>query len=272
MKEWYKEWKKLAVEMRKKILMMCSEANSGHPGGALSCVEILIVLLEKTMKYESPEDPNRDRFIFSKGHAVPALYAYLLEKGYFEPEEIHTFRKYGTRLQGHPIKEKCPFTDFNPGSLGQGVSAATGMALGYKMKNDPRKVYVLIGDGESDEGIVWEAASAAAHYHLDHLTYIVDLNAVQLDGTTAEIMNLGDLKKRYEAIGFLADEINGHDFEELVKAFEHHEEGKPHVILAHTIKGKGVSYMEGNCEWHGKAPNAEQLAIALKELEESSHE
>ena len=137
------------------------------------------------------------------------------------------------------------------------------------MKQSPQKVYVLIGDGESDEGIVWEAASAACHYKLDNLTYIVDMNAVQLDGATKDIMNLGDLHKRYEAIGFLVDEINGHSFEELLEAFSHHEEGKPHVILAHTIKGKGVSYMEGNYAWHGKAPNAEQLEIAIKELEEA---
>ncbi|MBQ1505670.1 MAG: transketolase [Erysipelotrichales bacterium] len=270
MEHQFEEWKKLAREMRKKTLMMVSKANSGHPGGALSCVEILITLFEHEMRlYDGPDDPRRDKFVFSKGHAVPSFYAYLIEKGYFREEEMDTFRQKGSRLQGHPIKEVCPFNDFNPGSLGQGVSAATGMALGYKMKKTGHRVYVLIGDGESDEGIVWEAASAAAHYHLDNLTYIVDKNGVQLDGKTEDIMNLGDLKKRYEAIGFLADEVNGHDFGELLEAFSHHEEGKPHVIIAHTVKGKGVSYMEGNYKWHGKAPDAELLAQALKELEEA---
>ena len=263
------EWKKLATRMRRDILKMCSEVNSGHPGGSLSCVEIFITLFEHEMNLgKGSDDPDRDRFVFSKGHAVPTQYAWMLEKGILDPEEIHTFRRTGSRLQGHQVKGISPFTDFNPGSLGQGVSAATGMALGYKLKKAPQKVYVLIGDGESDEGIVWEAASAAVHYHLDNLTYIVDINGVQLDGTTADIMNLGDLHKRYEAIGFLVDEINGHDFNELLEAFSHHEEGKPHVILAHTIKGKGVSYMEGDYHWHGKAPNAEQLEIALKELQE----
>lgn len=264
------EWKKLAKEIRRDILKMTSEANSGHPGGSLSCVEIIVTLFEHEMNLgKGSDDPDRDRFVFSKGHAVPAQYGYMLEKGILKPEEIHTFRKQGSRLQGHPVKGKTPYTDFNPGSLGQGVSAATGMALGYKMKKSPQKVYVLIGDGESDEGIVWEAASAACNYHLDNLTYIVDMNGVQLDGTTREIMDLGDLHKRYEAIGFLVDEVNGHSFEELLEVFSHHEEGKPHVILANTIKGKGVSYMEGNYAWHGKAPNAEQLEIALRELEEA---
>lgn len=264
------EWRDLAKRMRRDILTMCSEANSGHPGGSLSCVEILITLFEHEMHFgEGIEDPERDRFVFSKGHAVPTQYAYMLDKGILEREEIHTFRKQGSRLQGHPVKGKTPFTDFNPGSLGQGVSVATGMALGYKMKKASQRVYVLMGDGESDEGIIWEAAASAAHYHLDNLTYIVDMNAVQLDGTTEDIMNLGDLHKRYEAIGFLVDEIDGHSFEELLEAFSHREEGKPHVILAHTVKGKGVSYMEGNYAWHGKAPNAEQLEIALKELEEA---
>ena len=263
------EWKELARKIRVDILKMCSEANSGHPGGALSCVEIIITLFDHEMNLgQGSDDPDRDRFVFSKGHAVPAQYGYMLEKGILDPEEIHTFRQQGSRLQGHPVKGKTPYTDFNPGSLGQGVSAATGMALGYELKKAPQKVYVLIGDGESDEGIVWEAASAACHYHLDNLTYIVDINEVQLDGRTEDIMNLGDLHKRYEAIGFLVDEINGHDFNELLEAFSHHEEGKPHVILAHTVKGKGVSYMEGNARWHGKAPNAQQLAVALKELGE----
>lgn len=263
-------WKELAKRMRIDVLKMCSEANSGHPGGSLSCVEILITLFENEMRmYDGIDDPRRDRFVFSKGHAVPAQYAYMLDKGILDREEIHTFRKQGTRLQGHPCKGKTPFTDFNPGSLGQGVSAATGMALGYKMKKADQRVYVLMGDGEAGEGIIWEAASAAVHYKLDNLTYIVDMNGVQLDGTTKDIMDLGDLHKRFEAIGFLVDEIDGHNFEELLEAFSHHEEGKPHVILAHTVKGKGVSYMEGNYAWHGKAPNAEQLEIALKELEEA---
>ena len=258
-----------AANIRKMALEAIHSAKSGHPGGSLSCVEIFITLFEHEMNLgKGSDDPERDRFVFSKGHAVPTQYAWLLEKGILEPEEIYTFRKTGSRLQGHPVKGKSPYTDFNPGSLGQGVSVATGMALGYKLKNAPQKVYVLIGDGESDEGIVWEAASAACHYHLDNLTYIVDINEVQLDGRTEDIMNLGDLHKRYEAIGFLVDEINGHDFNELLEAFSHHEEGKPHVILAHTVKGKGVSYMEGNARWHGKAPNAELLAVALKELGE----
>ena len=214
------KWKDLAKRMRIDVLKMCSEANSGHPGGSLSCIEILITLFENEMRlYDGIDDPRRDRFVFSKGHAVPAQYAYMLDKGILDREEIHTFRKQGSRLQGHPSKGKTPFTDFNPGSLGQGVSAATGMALGYKMKKADQRVYVLIGDGEAGEGIVWEAASAAVHYHLDNLTYIVDMNGVQLDGTTKDIMDLGDLHKRFEAIGFLVDEIDGHSFEELLEAF-----------------------------------------------------
>ena len=266
----FNQWKSLAKEMRKDILQMCYLANSGHPGGSLSCVEILIVLFEHQMRLLSgSDDKKRDRFIFSKGHAVPAQYAYMIEKGILDREEMKTFRKQGSRLQGHPVKGKTPFTDFNPGSLGQGVSAATGMALGYKMKNSDQQVYVLIGDGESDEGIVWEAASAAVNYKLDNLTYIVDVNGVQLDGTTKEIMDLGDLKMRYQAIGFIVDEIDGHNFAELLTAFSHHQPGKPHVILAHTVKGKGVSFMEGNCAFHGKAPNKDQLDIAIKEIEEA---
>lgn len=263
------EWTKLANAMRKDILTMCNMANSGHPGGSLSCVEILITLFESQMNWgNGDDDPKRDRFIFSKGHAVPAQYAYMIEKGIIDRQEMISFRKQGSRLQGHPVKGKTPYTDFNPGSLGQGVSAATGMALGYKMQHSNQQVYVLIGDGESDEGIVWEAASAACHYQLDNLTYIVDMNAVQLDGTTKDIMDLGDLNQRYQAIGFVVDEIDGHDFQQLLQAFQHRQPNKPHVILAHTIKGKGVSYMEGNYTWHGKAPNNEQLQQALQELEE----
>lgn len=269
MKHSIDELKQLAKKYRIETLKMIHAAKSGHPGGSLSAVEILTTLFYEVIHvYEDPLDERRDRFFFSKGHCNPPYYAILADLGILEQDELMTLRKFGSRLQGHPNKNEIPFVDFNAGSLGQGVSAGTGMALGFKHQGKDNHVYVLIGDGECDEGIVWEAASAACHYKLDNLTWIVDMNTVQLDGATKDIMNLGDVPARFQAIGFVVDEVNGHDFEELYAAFQKKESGKPHVIIAHTTKGKGVSFMENNADWHGKAPNDEQLAQALQELEE----
>ena len=268
MNESIDELKALAKKYRITLLKMIHKAQSGHPGGSLSCVEILVSLFYKKLRlYDDPQDPRRDYFFFSKGHCNPPFYAILADRGLLEEEELWTLRKFHSRLQGHPERFKCPGVDFNPGSLGQGASAGTGMALGLKHQKKDNDVYVLIGDGECDEGIIWEAASAACHYKLDNLVWIVDMNTVQLDGPTKEIMDLGDLPKRFEAIGFSVAECDGHDFESLLPAFDKREPGKPHVIIAHTTKGKGVSFMENNADWHGKAPNDEQLEIALKELE-----
>lgn len=256
-----------AQEIRRECLRMICRAGSGHPGGSLSAVDILVALYYSKMKLsDDPNDEGRDRFVLSKGHANPPYYAILADKGYVPREELDTLRRLHSPFQGHPDCNKCPGVDCSTGSLGQGVSVAAGMALGFQMKRRDNHVYVLAGDGEIQEGICWEAFLAAAHYKLDNLTVIVDNNHLQLDGPVDEIMGMGDLAAKFAAFGFAVQRVNGHDFDALLAALDRREEGRPMCILCDTVKGKGVSFMEGNVEWHGKAPNAQQLEQALREL------
>ncbi len=258
-------------QIRRDIINMTADAASGHPGGSLSCVEILVALYYDIMHInpERPQMQSRDRFVLSKGHAAPALYAVLGEKGYFDKQEFKSFRQLHSILQGHPDSKKCPGVDASTGSLGQGLSIAVGMALGAKAAHNPIHVYALCGDGELQEGLVWEASMAAAHYRLDNLTVIVDYNKLQIDGANDSVMSLGDLKAKFEAFGYQVTEAaDGHDISQILRAIHYpHWDGKPKLILAHTVKGKGVSFMENQVGWHGKAPNEQQRTLALKELE-----
>lgn len=266
------EIKQISKKLRKEILMMIHNAQSGHPGGSLSCVDILNVLYTKCMKHfpdveKNPDYKNRDRFILSKGHASAALYTVLAHCGYFNEEELMTFRKIGSRLQGHPCSKKLPGIEISTGSLGQGLSIGCGMALGLKLDNIASKVYVYMGDGELEEGSVWEAAMNAVHNRLDNLIAFVDRNRLQIDGPTENVKSVGDVKAKFEAFGWNTLEIDGHDIIQIYNAIEKAKKSdKPIVIIANTIKGKGVSFMENNAGWHGKAPNDEQLKAALEEL------
>ena len=256
-----------ARQIRLEAIEMIAKAGSGHPGGSLSAADILTVLYYSKMRlFEDPRDERRDRFVLSKGHANPPLYAIIADKGWVPAEEKDYLRRLHHPFQGHPESNKCPGIDCSTGSLGQGVSVATGMALGFKLKNADNKVYVMTGDGELDEGLCWEAFMAAAHYKLDNLTVIVDKNRLQLDGSTDQVMDHKDLAAKFEAFGFTVDVIDGHDFDQILPALDHVEEGKPHCIIANTVKGKGVSYMEDNLDWHGTAPKGEQLEQARREL------
>ena len=262
------ELKQKAKKIRRQTVQMLAKAGSGHPGGSLSEVEILVSLYYSKMNLGAgPSDAARDRFVLSKGHANPPLYAILADKGYFSEEDLWTLRRLHSRLQGHPDMNKTVGIDCSTGSLGQGISVATGMALGFKHQHLPNHVYALTGDGELQEGIVWEAAMAAAHYKLDNLTVIVDRNGLQIDGTTEEVMALGRLHDKFEAFGFCVREIDGNDFAQVLQALDTHEDGKPVCIIAKTVKGKGVSFMENQVGWHGKVPSGQQLEQALKELE-----
>ncbi|MDO8963254.1 MAG: transketolase [Coriobacteriia bacterium] len=267
------------TRMRRDIIEMVGAAGSGHPGGSLSSVEILATLYFGVMKHDpaNPAMPDRDRFVLSKGHAAPVLYAVLAEAGYFPREELVTLRKLGSRLQGHPDARKTPGVEVSTGSLGQGLALANGMALALRLDanaagrdaGEGPTVYCLLGDGELQEGEVWEAAMLAAHYCLDNVVAIVDLNGMQIDGPTCEVMDVGDVEAKFAAFGWHVVTCDGHDLEELADAFaaaRAYSDG-PAVIVADTVKGKGVSFMEGLCDWHGKAPNAEQCATALSELE-----
>ena len=258
-----------ARTMRRNILNMIAEANSGHPGGSLSAVEILASLYFHTMRHR-PADPawqERDRFVLSKAHACPVLYAALAEAGYFETEELMTFRKIDSRLQGH-AHIKTPGVEMSGGSLGQGLSFGVGTALAARLDGRPTRAYVLLGDGECDEGQVWEAAMSASHYSLDNLVAIVDRNGIQNDRWTHEVMNLEPLPDKWRAFGWNALEVDGHDVAQLIGAFDEagRTAGKPTAIIAKTVKGKGVSFMENNANFHGKAPSPEQLAQALQEI------
>lgn len=240
-------------------------AKSGHPGGSLSMAEIITYLYFAEMKVDSPDDPMRDRFVLSKGHAAPALYAALAQKGFFPEEEMKTLRRVGSILQGHPASFKTPGVDMSTGSLGQGLSAACGMALCGK---DKFNVYCVVGDGELQEGQIWEAVMLANHYGLSNLYVFVDYNKVQLSGATDEISRVLDLKAKFAAFGWNTEEIDGHDFEAIEGALTAVKAKKgPSAIICHTVKGKGVSFMEGNPKWHGNAPNAEQYAAACAEIE-----
>ena len=260
----------IANDIRIGIIEQVYNANSGHPGGSLSCADILAVLYFNQMNIDS-ENPNakgRDRFVLSKGHCAPALYATLARKEYFDKELLKGFRKVESNLQGHPDMKKVPGVDMSTGSLGQGLSAAVGMAIGSKMEHEGYRVYCLLGDGELEEGQVWEAAMSASKNKLDNLCAIVDYNTLQIDGNVEEVAGLIDIKEKFESFGFNVIEVNGHDIEALIYAFNSAKDQKdmPSVIIAHTIKGKGVSFMEKKAEWHGKAPSQEQYEEAINEL------
>lgn len=266
----HEELKSVAKRLRRDIVTMIGKAGSGHPGGSLSAVEIVSTLYWKVLRHK-PSDPqwkDRDRFILSKGHAAPVLYAVLAECGYFSKSELATLRQLDSRLQGHADRTATPGVEMSSGSLGQGLSFAIGVALTGRLNSQDYRVYALLSDGECDEGQIWEAAMSAAHFKLDNLTAIVDNNGIQLSGFNRDIMNLDPLNKKWDAFGWQVFEVDGHDFSQLLDAFDkaRRVKEKPAVIIAHTIKGKGVSFMENNVDFHGKAPNAEQLEKALKEL------
>lgn len=264
---------KFNATVRSDILKMIHNAKSGHPGGSLSCVEILSVLYNKILNIspewkKSPDFEKRDRFILSKGHASAALYSVLARKGFFAPEELMTFRKLGTRLQGHPsTRTKLEGIEVSTGSLGQGLSMAVGVALALKLNNNPARVYALLGDGEMQEGSVWEALMSASHKGLDNLVIIIDKNNLQIDGDVDDVKTLEPLDKKLEAFGWQVSEIDGHNEDEIENAIKNAvKSGKLCAIIANTIKGKGISFMEDNAGWHGKAPNDDELKRALEEL------
>ena len=261
---------KTAQELRLTILEMNHKAGSGHTGGSFSCAEILTVLYEQFMNVnpENPKWEKRDKFILSKGHAAPALYATLSRKGFFDKKELGTLRQTGSILQGHPCMKKCPGVDISMGSLGLGTSVGVGMALTARTKNETWRTYVVCGDGELDEGQNWEAFASIAKWNLSNLTIIIDKNNVQLDGTKEEIMPMQDLRKKIESFGLKTLECDGHNCEDLQKTINVANEDKDAVvIIANTVKGKGVSFMEGQSAWHGKPINDEDYANAKKELE-----
>jgi len=266
------ELKEIAIELRKTTLSMIYTAQSGHPGGSLSAADLMTALYFKEMnvKPEDPAWPDRDRFVLSKGHVCPIQYSALAHKGFFPYEEIYTLRKYGSILQGHPDMKKTPGIDISTGSLGQGLSGGVGMALAAKMDKNAYKTFVMVGDGECQEGQIWEAAQTAVKYHLDNLVVFVDNNRLQCDGVCDDIMPTMDLEKKFEAFGFDTIRIDGHIMEDIVDALDKirdEKNGKPKCIVLDTIKGRGVSYMEDVVGWHGKAPNKEQYEEAIKEIE-----
>ncbi|MEG2537694.1 MAG: transketolase [Hydrogenoanaerobacterium sp.] len=258
-------------QLRRDVIEMIFGAASGHPGGSLSMIELIAATFYTQMRIDpkNPQLPCRDRFVLSKGHAAPAYYAVLGEMGFFDKAEFKNFRQLHSILQGHPDAKKVPGIDASTGSLGQGVSIAVGMALGAKTAKSDIKVYTVLGDGELQEGQVWEACTAAAHYKLDNLTIMIDNNGLQIDGTNDEVMALGDLHARFAAFGLNVIEIaNGNSLKEVIDALEAPAvQGKPKCIIAHTTKGKGVSFMENKVGWHGKAPSPDERDAALKELE-----
>ncbi|MBQ7335548.1 MAG: transketolase [Clostridia bacterium] len=259
-----------ANEIRIGIIKGTHAAKSGHPGGSLSIADVLAYLYFEEMNIDpaQPQMAERDRFVLSKGHCAPALYATLANRGYFPVEELTTLRKIGSRLQGHPDMTLTPGVDMSAGSLGLGISSAAGMALAGKIDGKSYRVYTVVGDGESEEGQVWEACMFAAHYKLDNLCVVVDWNGLQIDGPVAEVMNPTPHDKKLEAFGFHVISIDGHDFDQIKAAFDEAKtvKGKPTAIIAKTVKGKGVSFMENKVNWHGAAPNDEQCAQALAEL------
>lgn len=264
------ELEKIALSIRKDVLKMITKAGSGHPGGSLSAVEILTFLYFKEMRLDpqNPLWPERDRFILSKGHAAPALYAVLSYRGFFPQEQLFNLRQKGSPLQGHPVLASLPGIEMSSGSLGQGFAVAHGLALAARVKNKNYRVYTLLGDGESQEGLVWEAAMAASHYKTANLTAFLDYNGLQIDGALNKVMCIEPLALKWQAFGWHTLEINGHNYQEIADALQQAKEYKegPTIIIAHTIKGKGVSFMENKAEWHGKAPKKEELDIALQDL------
>ena len=265
-----KELAKIACNVRMGIIEGTFNAKSGHPGGSLSIAEILTYLYFKEMNVDAnePMKADRDRFVLSKGHAAPALYSVMAQKGYFPVEELKTLRKIGSRLQGHPSMNYLPGIDISTGSLGQGISAACGMALGAKLKGDAFRVYTILGDGEIEEGQVWEAAMYAAAKNLDNLVAFVDNNNLQIDGSVEEVNSPYPIPEKFAAFGWNVIEIDAHNFDEIESALENAKvtKGKPTAIIAKSVKGKGVSFMENQVGWHGSAPNAEQYETAMAEL------
>jgi len=265
------ELKEMAKKLRRHVITMTATAGSGHPGGSLSAADIITALYFKAMHHDpqNPQWPDRDRFILSKGHAAPILYAALAESGYFPVAELATLRKLDSRLQGHTDRNLTPGVEMSAGSLGMGLSFGIGVALAAKLDHRDYRTYVLLSDGECDEGQTWEAALSAAHFKIDNLTAIVDCNQIQLTGWTRDIMNLEPFTQKWQAFGWHTIDIDGHDFNQILAAFKEAEKikNKPPVIIARTIKGKGVSFMENNPKFHGKAPTPEEAERALKELE-----
>ncbi len=261
---------KIAINVRKGIIEATYNAKSGHPGGSLSCADILTVLYFSQMNIDpdKPNDPNRDRLVLSKGHASPALYSVLAEKGYFDKELLKTFRKVGSNLQGHPDMNKVPGVDMTTGSLGQGLSAAVGMALASKINKAGCKVYCLVGDGEIEEGQIWEAINSATKNKLDNLCIILDNNNLQIDGEINKVGGINNLTDRFSSFGLNVINTDGHNIDSLLDAFEtaKRTKEKPTIIIAKTIKGKGVSFMENQVGWHGKAPNEKEYNMAIEEL------
>lgn len=266
----YAELAEKARRIRINALKAIHAAKSGHPGGSLSSADILATLYfgELNIDPKNPKMADRDKFVLSKGHAVPALYAALGERGFYEVNEMMTLRQVGSKFQGHPNMSKVPGIEMSTGSLGQGFSAAVGMAIAGKIDKNPGRVYALTGDGELQEGIVWEAAMQAAHRKLDNLVAIVDLNGLQIDGKVSDVKCVCPVDEKFRSFGWNVISVDGHNFEELTTAFDEAKKcgGVPTAIIAHTHKGKGVSFMEDNAGWHGKAPSDEELAAAIKEL------
>ena len=265
-----KKLSEIAKDIRKGIIEAVYSGQSGHPGGSLSIADIMTVLYfyEMNINPENPKDENRDRLVLSKGHCAPALYSTLANRGFFEVEELRTLRNIESRLQGHPDMNKIPGVDMTTGSLGQGLSAANGMAIAGKLNNKDYRVYCIMGDGEIEEGQVWEAAMASNKYKLDNLCVIVDNNNLQIDGTIEEVMSSYPIDEKFKSFGFQVINVDGHNIQEIIDAFDvaRNVEGKPVCIIAKTVKGKGVSFMEGKVEWHGKAPNQEQYEQAIKDI------
>ena len=267
------ELEKIAVEVRKGIITAVHSAKSGHPGGSLSAADIFTYLyfVEMNVDPENPKDENRDRFVLSKGHVAPGLYSALAQRGYFPVEELTSLRHIGARLQGHPDMKHIPGVDMSSGSLGQGFSAAVGMALAGKMDGKDYRVYSLAGDGEIQEGQIWEAAMFAGHRKLDNLVLIVDNNGLQIDGNIADVCSPYPIEDKFRAFNFHVITIDGHNFDEIASALKEAREtkGQPTAIVAKTVKGRGVSFMENEAGWHGKAPNDEEYAIAMEDLEKA---
>lgn len=265
------ELAKMANEIRKGIVTAVHSAKAGHPGGSLSAADIFAYLYFEELNIDpaNPDKPDRDRFVLSKGHTAPGLYSTLAHRGFFPVEDLVTLRKLGSYLQGHPSMQYIPGVDMSTGSLGQGISAAAGMALGGKLDNKDYRVYTLLGDGEIEEGQVWEAAMFAGFHKLDNLVVIVDNNGLQIDGPIDQVCSPYPIDKKFEAFNFHVINIDAHNFDEIRAAFKEAKEtkGMPTAIIAHSLKGKGVSFMEGNVAWHGTAPNDEQYAVAMADLE-----
>ena len=259
-----------AKKIRCHIVRMICKAGSGHPGGSLSAADIVTALYFHAMKVDpkEPHLPDRDRFVLSKGHAAPVLYAALAERGFFPEEKLLTLRELGSSLQGHPDMRKLPGVEMSTGSLGQGLSAANGMALAARLDSGNYRIYTLLGDGETQEGMIWEAAMAAAHYKLDNLTAFLDHNGLQIDGLTSEVMSPEPLVDKWRAFGWHVQVIDGHDFSQIIAALEKAQsvKGQPSMIIAETVKGKGVSFMENQAGWHGAAPKPDESEKALAEL------